>query len=157
MVRRSLRQACRRYEIRVDTAFAEVVEGCADPARPHGWIDDQMRAAYVQLHHAGFAHSVETWSGGELVGGSTAWLSAGCSRASPCSAGLGTRRRSPSWPSPTACGDDHPRLIDVQWATPHLRSLGVTEIPRRDYLLRLRELLACPPPALFGFSQAQPP
>ena len=69
MVRRSLRQACRRYEIRVDTAFAEVVEGCADPARPHGWIDDQMRAAYVQLHHAGFAHSVETWSGGELVGG----------------------------------------------------------------------------------------
>ena len=58
IVSRSLRRSCRRYEIRVDTAFARVVDGCADLARPHGWIDDQMRAAYVRLHHAGFAHSV---------------------------------------------------------------------------------------------------
>ena len=157
IVRRSLHQACRHYEIRVDTAFAEVVEGCADPARPQGWIDDQMRAAYVQLHRAGFAHSVETWSGGELVGGlygvAIGGLFAGES--------MFHQARDASKVALVALADglrdDHPRLIDVQWATPHLRSLGVTEIPRRNYLRRLRELLACPLPALFGFSQAQPP
>ena len=157
IVRRSLRQACRRFEIRVDTAFAEVVEACADPARPHGWIDDQMRAAYVRLHRAGMAHSIEAWSNGELVGGlygvSIGGLFAGES--------MFYRSRDASKVALVALVDGlrdrYRRLIDVQWATPHLCSLGATEIPRRDYLLRLPELLASPPPALFESSQAQPP
>ncbi|MDE0666975.1 MAG: leucyl/phenylalanyl-tRNA--protein transferase [Acidimicrobiaceae bacterium] len=150
IVRRSLRQACRRYEIRVDTAFAEVVEGCADPSRPHGWIDEQMRTAYVRMHREGFAHSVEAWSGGELAGGlygvalgglfageSMFYRSRDASKAALVALAAGLR-------------DGQPRLIDVQWATPHLRSLGVSAIPRPDYLQRLGELLASPPPALFG-------
>lgn len=149
VVHRSLRQACRRYEIRVDTAFAEVVEGCADPARPHGWIDEQMRTAYVRLHREGFAHSVEAWSGGELVGGlygvSMGGLFAGES--------MFFRARDASKVALVALAeglcDGHRRLIDVQWATPHMRSLGVVAIPRRDYLLRLPELLASPAPAMF--------
>ena len=149
IVSRSLRQACRRYEIRVDTAFAEVVEGCADPSRPHGWIDEQMRTAYVRLHREGFAHSVEAWSGGELAGGlygvalgglfageSMFYRSRDASKAALVALAAGLR-------------DGKPRLIDVQWATPHLRSLGVSAIPRQDYLQRLGELLASPPPALF--------
>ena len=150
IVHRSLRQACRRFEIRTDTAFAEVVEGCADPVRPHGWIDDQMRAAYVRLHHAGLAHSVEAWSDGELAGGlygvALGGLFAGES--------MFYRVRDASKVALAALAeglrDGHPRLIDVQWATPHLVSLGVTTIPRQDYLRRLPELLAAPTSALFG-------
>jgi len=157
VVSRSLRQSCRRYEIRVDTAFSEVVEGCADPARPHGWIDDQMRVAYTRLHFAGFAHSVEAWSGDELVGGlygvAIGGLFAGES--------MFYRSRDASKVALVALAaglsDGHPRLIDVQWATPHLCSFGVSAIPRQHYLVRLPELLASPTPALFGSSQAQPP
>ena len=149
IVHRSLRQACRRYEVQVDTAFAEVVAGCADPARPHGWIDAQMLDAYLRLHHQGFAHSVEAWRGGELVGGlygvAIGGLFAGES--------MFFRARDASKVALLALvdglRDGHPRLIDVQWATPHLRSLGVAPIPRQDYLLRLPELLESPPPALF--------
>ncbi len=152
IVHRSLRQARRRYEIRIDTAFAAVVSGCADPARPHGWIDDQMQAAYVQLHREGFAHSVEAWSGGRLAGGlygvALGGLFAGES--------MFYRSRDASKVALVALAeglcDGHRRLIDVQWATPHLRSLGVAAIPRQDYLRRLRELLESPPPRLFALS-----
>ena len=157
IVRRSLRRSCRRYEIRVDTAFADVVTACADPGRPHGWIDSQMRAAYVRLHRAGFAHSVEAWSGDELVGGlygvAIGGLFAGES--------MFYRRRDASKVALVALvdglRDGCRRLIDVQWPTPHLYSLGVGVIPRNEYLRRLPRLLASPPPAVFGAGQAQPP
>ena len=68
-VSRSLRQSVRRMEIRVDTAFAEVVAACADPSRDSGWIDDDIVEAYTVLHELGWAHSVEAWVDGELVGG----------------------------------------------------------------------------------------
>src|SRR5215218_4302416 len=58
---RSLRRSCRRYAVTVDTAFAEVVAGCADPARPHGWISADIRRAYHALSELGWAHSVEAW------------------------------------------------------------------------------------------------
>ena len=60
-VSRSLRRSQRRFEIRVDTAFVDVMRGCADPRRPHGWIDKKFVAAYSELHELGWAHSVETW------------------------------------------------------------------------------------------------
>ena len=149
VVHRSLRRACRRFEVRVDTAFAAVVEGCADPARPHGWIDSQMRAAYLDLHHAGFAHSVETWRGDELVGGlygvAVGGLFAGES--------MFHRTRDASKVALVALAaglrDDHLRLIDVQWLTTHLHSLGAEAIPRRQYLGWLPTLLAAPVPEMF--------
>ena len=149
IVHRSLRQACRRFEVRVNTVFGEVVDGCADPTRPQGWIDARMRAAYVRFHHAGFAHSVEAWCDDELVGGlygvAIGGLFAGES--------MFYRARDASKVALVALADGlcdgHPRLIDVQWATPHLRSLGVRAIPRHQYLRRLPELLESPPPSLF--------
>ena len=68
-VTRSMRQSARQFEIRVDTAFADVVAGCADPGREGGWIDDQIVTAYSELHRLGWAHSVEAWRDGELAGG----------------------------------------------------------------------------------------
>lgn len=156
IVHRSLRQACRRFEVRVDTAFAEVVNGCADPARPHGWIDAQMQAAYVRLHREGLAHSVEAWRHDELVGGlygvAIGGLFAGES--------MFYRARDASKVALVALAaglsDGLPRLIDVQWATPHLRSLGVQAIPRSQYLRLLPELLESPDPALFTTASDRP-
>ncbi|MGH9184756.1 MAG: leucyl/phenylalanyl-tRNA--protein transferase, partial [Acidimicrobiales bacterium] len=70
-VSRSLRRSCRRFEIRVDTAFHDVLAGCADQTRPHGWITPAIRKAYLGLHRLGWAHSVEAWSldTGALAGG----------------------------------------------------------------------------------------
>ena len=70
IVSRSLRRSCRRYEVRFDTRFREVMERCADPGRPHGWITPAFVDAYDELHRLGWAHSVETYLDGHLVGGS---------------------------------------------------------------------------------------
>ena len=138
-VTRSLRQSARRLEVRVDTAFTAVVRACADPAREGGWIDDRFVAAYSRLHELGIAHSVETWLDDELVGGlygvSLGGFFAGESmfhRARDASKvallGLVELLRRDGRPE---------RLLDVQWSTPHLASLGVVEVPRSAYLTRL--------------------
>ena len=69
LVSQSLRRSARDFEIRVDTAFAEVVDACGDPIAAAGWIDGDIRAAYLRLHELGWAHSVEAWRDGRLVGG----------------------------------------------------------------------------------------
>ena len=148
-VTRSLAKSRRRMEIRVDTAFDEVVRACADPSRDGGWIDEDIVAAYAELHRLGWAHSVETWVGGELVGGlygvATGGLFAGESmfhRARDASkvalAGL-----------VELLSDEYAdaRVLDVQWRTPHLAALGVTQVSRAEYVRRLRAALQVPLPA----------
>src|SRR5687767_10107960 len=69
-VSRTLRRTRRRFVIRVDTAFEDVIDACADPRRPHGWINADIRRAYVRLHELGWAHSVEAYDAdGVLAGG----------------------------------------------------------------------------------------
>lgn len=149
---RSLRQATRRYEVRVDDAFADVVAGCADPSRDGSWIDAEIAAAYVELHRLGWAHSVEAWLDGELVGGlygvAIGGLFAGES--------MFSRRRDASKVALVGLvellQDEHAdrRLLDTQWQTEHLASLGVLEVPRSEYLARLAVALRLPLPAAFG-------
>ncbi len=137
---RSLRRSRRRFSITVDHAFEAVMRGCADPARPSGWIDDGFVAAYGRLHELGWAHSVEVWIPGReddpdgLVGGlygvAIGGLFAGESmfhRARDASkvAFAETVER---------LGAGGGELFDVQWCTPHLRSLGAIEVPRAVYL-----------------------
>lgn len=148
-VSRSLRRSVRRFEVRVDTAFDEVVASCADPGRDGRWITREVAGAYGALHRLGLAHSVETWLDGRLAGGlygvAVGGLFAGESmfhRVTDASkaalvALVGLLR-----------ADDEPaRLLDVQWRTDHLASLGVVEVPREEYLRRLRAALAVPPPS----------
>jgi leucyl/phenylalanyl-tRNA---protein transferase len=146
-VSRSLRRSLRRFEVRVDTAFADVVAGCADPRRDGRWITPDIREAYTVLHHLGWAHSVETWVDGRLVGGlygvAVGGLFAGESmfhHATDASkaALVGLVELM------TADGDSR-RLLDVQWRTPHLATLGVVELPRAEYLRRLALALEAPP------------
>lgn len=145
-VSRSLAQSCRRFTVTFDTCFEHVMRACADPRRPQGWITEDFIDAYVELHVLGFAHSVEVWREEELVGGlygvEIGGLFAGESmfhRARDASkvalVALVTRLR----------GCPGRRIIDVQWSTSHLASLGVTEISRTEYLARLPELTAQAP------------
>jgi leucyl/phenylalanyl-tRNA--protein transferase len=139
-VSRSLRKACARHEVRVDTAFGAVLDACADPRRPHGWINGAIRDAYLRLHELGWAHSVETWTpDGELVGGlygvGIGGLFAGES--------MFHRRTDASKVALVGLVERlvaaDATLLDVQWTTDHLRSLGAVDVSRDDYLKLLAE------------------
>lgn len=146
-VSRSLRKSCRRFDIRVDTAFDDVIRGCADPSRPSGWIDDEFIAAYTRLHELGWVHSVEAWTrdaapklAGGLYGVAIGALFAAESMFhTKTDAGkvavvaLTHRLRS---------GDG--TLLDVQWATDHLETLGAQEIPRTEYLQLVKQATSRP-------------
>ncbi|MBZ5735626.1 leucyl/phenylalanyl-tRNA--protein transferase [Nocardioides sp. TRM66260-LWL] len=150
-VSRSLRRACRDFDVRLDTAFDDVVAGCSDPSRDGAWIDDRIALAYGHLHRLGWAHSVEAWRDGELVGGlygvAIGGLFAGES--------MFHRERDASKVALVglveALRDEHAdaRLLDVQWRTDHLASLGVVEIPRAEYLTRLSQATGLPLPGPF--------
>ena len=148
-VSRSLRASQRRYRVTIDAAFDEVVAGCADQPRAHGWITPSFRSAYAKMHRQGHAHSVEVWRGDELVGGlygvEIGGLFAGES--------MFHRARDASKVALVALvdalggetGAREGRLLDVQWATPHLETLGVVAIPRAEYLRRLALARELPP------------
>ena len=144
-VSRSLARTMRnaRFEVRADTAFDEVVEGCRQPRRREfgTWITDAMADAYAALHRAGFAHSVETWLDGELVGGlygvalGRAFFGESMfTRVSDASkvALVALARQLEHW----GFG-----VIDCQMNTAHLASFGAREIPRAEFTRRLRELV----------------
>jgi len=145
---RSLRRSLRQFEMRVDTAFDEVLAACADPSRDGRWITPEIVDAYTELHALGWAHSIETWRDGELVGGlyglAIGGLFAGESmfhRATDASKAAVLAMAGFVF----ADGDPR-RMIDVQWATDHLRTLGIVSISRADYLERLDAALDVPPP-----------
>ncbi len=144
-VTRSLRQSMKRFTVTVDQAFVDVMRACADERREAVWITDEFVATYTRLHEMGWAHSVEVWRDAELVGGlygvEIGGLFAGESmfhRVRDASKAalveLVTRL--------SADGGD--RLLDVQWRTEHLATLGVVEIPRTEYLRRLERALLLP-------------
>lgn len=150
-VSRSLRRSLRDFEIRVDTAFSEVIEACADPTRPHGWIDRRVREAYEGLHALGWAHSVEAWQDDRLVGGLYGLALGGLFAGESMFHRVRDASKAALVGLVDVLRDDHAeaRLIDVQWQTPHLETLGVRELARDDYLARLDDLLAVPLPAVF--------
>jgi leucyl/phenylalanyl-tRNA--protein transferase len=132
-VSRSLRRSVRRFDATVNQAFDQVLAGCADPSRPMGWIDQRIARAYTRLHRMGWVHSVEVWDDEGLAGGlygvAIGGLFAGES--------MFHRRRDASKVALVhlvdLVGIDDANLIDVQWLTPHLASLGAEECSRRQY------------------------
>ena len=154
-VTRSLRSSTRKFDIRIDTAFESVIDACADPGRAGRWINDDIRAAYVRLHHLGWAHSVEAWSradgtlAGGLYGVTVGGLFAGES--------MFHRVADASKVALVALvdvlrGDGEQgagRVLDVQWQTKHLASLGAIEIARSQYLRLLDATLALALPPAF--------
>lgn len=146
LISRSLHKSRKRFEIRVDTAFDEVVAACADPRREGSWINNAIATAYGRLHQMGWAHSVEAWSldDGSLAGGlygvAIGGLFAGesmfhwrtdaskvalCELVERMDAGGG-------------------QLLDCQWQTKHLASLGCINVRREEYLARLTPAVEAP-------------
>lgn len=149
-VTRSMRASAKHYRVTIDQAFSAVLARCADPARPYGWIDSNIASVYTELHRRGVAHSVETWdSAGRLVGGlygiALGGLFAGESMFHDPQYG-----RDASKVALMALVDllddgfQQRRVIDVQWRTDHLASLGVIEVDREEYLGLLDEALEVP-------------
>jgi leucyl/phenylalanyl-tRNA--protein transferase len=146
-ISRSLAKSVRNkgYEVRIDTAFDRVLAGCAD--REEGtWLGRAMRAAYLALHRAGFAHSFETWLGAELVGGlygvalgrmfyGESMFSRATDASKVALVSLVGELKARGFP-----------LIDCQMHTPLLASLGAREIPRRAFLRALEPLVNYPAP-----------
>ncbi len=133
-LRRRLKR--REFEIRIDQSFEEVMRACAE--RDETWINEEIVESYVELHHRGAAHSVEAWQNGELAGGLYGVAQGGAffgesmfHRVTDASKialhALVERLRARGF-----------TLLDTQWITPHLRTLGAFEIPRSVY----RQLLA---------------
>ena len=137
----SLRKSCRRFDIGVDTRFSDVMRACADPRRPHGWINDDFVDAYAELHRRGWAHSVEVISGGELVGGIYG-VHIGGFFAGESMFHTRTDASKVALVALVALLQASGfRLFDVQWTTPHLTGLGAIDVPRAEYLRMLAAAL----------------
>jgi leucyl/phenylalanyl-tRNA--protein transferase len=146
---RSLCAVIRRgtFEVRLDTAFADVIRACAETKRRHEegtWITPEVQSAYTTLHEIGYAHSIESWSDGELVGGLYGLLIGRCFFGES----MFSRRTDASKVALAALVEhlnklDVP-LIDCQVTSAHLLSLGAREIPRAEFLRRLKEALEYP-------------
>lgn len=159
-VSRSLRRSVERAAVTVDTAFDDVVAGCASPDREGAWIGADFAAAYGELHRLGWAHSVEVWSrDGDLAGGlygvAVGGLFAGES--------MFHRETDASKVALVhlvrllATDEPERRLLDVQWLTPHLATLGAVQVPRRRYLRLLRQALTLPRPVALDRPDAASP
>ncbi|HTO53264.1 MAG TPA: leucyl/phenylalanyl-tRNA--protein transferase [Myxococcota bacterium] len=135
------------FEIRSDTSFESVIRACSEPRpdRSETWLDERLIRAYVELHERGFAHSVEAWRDGALVGGlygvhiGAAFFgesmfsrpeAGGRDSSKVCLAVLVEKLRAARF-----------HLLDTQFVTPHLARFGCVEIPRDQYLERLEEAL----------------
>ena len=137
VVSRSLRASCRRFEVRYDTAFTEVMRRCGDPRRPHGWITEDFVQAYTLLHEMGWAHSVETWHDGELVGGLYGLLIGRFFAGESMFHTATDASKVAMVGTVAALQTVGATLFDVQWSTPHLASMGVVDVSRVDYLRML--------------------
>ena len=147
---RSLRRTLRkgRAQVRLDGDFPAVIRACASTSRKGQsgtWISDPMQAAYCRLHELGYAHSVETWLDGKLVGGlyglaigkmfyGESMFSHATDASKIALAHLARFLETRGF-----------GLIDCQMNTAHLASLGAREIPRREFIARLRALTATAP------------
>jgi leucyl/phenylalanyl-tRNA--protein transferase len=141
-LKRTLRAG--QYEVRVDTAFDAVMRGCAEPTelRPKTWINEEIFRLYGALHEQGYAHSVEAWRAGELVGGlygvalrgvffGESMFSRSADASKVALVHLVARLLKGGF-----------RLLDTQFVTDHLRRFGAVEIPRADYHRQLERALA---------------
>lgn len=136
-VSRSLRRSMRRFDLRMDTAFTEVVRACGDPSRPGRWITEAIVDAYTLLHDLGWGHSVDVYLDGRLVGGLYGV------RIDRLFAGEAMFHHATDASKAAMVGlvewlaAEGVELFDVQWLTPHLASMGAIEVSRQDYLARL--------------------
>ena len=136
-----LKRALKRpgWDLRTDTAFDEVVGACA--AREETWITPLIRRAYRELFAAGHAHSVEIWRDGELAGGLYGVAIGGAFFGESMFHRITDASKVALWHLVRILREGGFTLLDTQWTTDHLDQFGAIEIPREEYLDRLRAAL----------------
>ncbi|MEO6120553.1 MAG: leucyl/phenylalanyl-tRNA--protein transferase [Acidimicrobiales bacterium] len=155
-ISRSLRRSCRRFTVTVDTAFDRVIAACAEPRGDGEWITPPIQSAYRRLHELGWAHSVECWAGppssssSELVGGLYGVAIGGLFAGESMFHRAADASKVALVALVELLGPSDGSLLDVQWCTPHLASLGVVEVSRAGYRRMLVAALRRPLPAVFG-------
>ncbi len=142
-ITRSLRQSARRFDLRVNTCFEQVIRACADPSREDGWITEEFITAYRRLHEMGWAHSVEVFDrAGQLAGGLYGVRIDGVFAGES----MFHHQRDASKVALMALVElmnaSGLALLDVQWRTEHLASLGAIAVSRAEYLDRLSAALS---------------
>lgn len=146
-ISRSLRRSTRTFQVSVDADFHGVIEGCADPERVDGWITPEFVEAYSELHDLGWAHSVEVWDNdGNLVGGLYGVAIGGLFAGESMFHRVSDASKVALVHLVVVMNRGRGRLLDVQWSTQHLESLGAVVIGREAYLERLPHALAGPDP-----------
>ena len=146
VVSRSLRQSTRRYLVSVDEDFEGVIRGCAEADRPNSWITDEFVAAYTELQRLGWAHSVEVWdTDWDLVGGLYG-VAIGGLFAGESMFHVARDASKVALVHLVVMMNQGGSLLDVQWQTTHLESMGAVVIGRDEYLRRLPQALAVPGP-----------
>jgi leucyl/phenylalanyl-tRNA--protein transferase len=145
-VSRSLRTVRKKFKVTVDRDFEAVIRACGNPDRESGWINEDVICAFVELHNLGVAHSIEVWDqtdqlagglygieiGGIFAGESMFHVAKNASKVALAHLG-------------EVLNDGKGRLIDTQWMTSHLKSMGAKPIERGEYCAILPKLLEIPP------------
>jgi leucyl/phenylalanyl-tRNA---protein transferase len=144
-ISKSLRRSASRFEVRFDSCFDRVIRACANPSRPDGWINTAFIAAYTKLHELGWAHSVEVFDRtGELAGGLYGVRVDGLFSGES----MFHLQRDASKVAliflVNLMQDEGMELLDVQWCTDHLASLGAVAVPRAEYLARVAHAMSVP-------------
>jgi leucyl/phenylalanyl-tRNA--protein transferase len=141
-VTRSLKQSAKRYEVRVDTCFGDVIRQCANPSRPSGWITPVFIDAYTRLHELGWAHSVEAFDReGTLAGGLYGIRIDGFFAGESMFQVQRDASKVALLALVDLMRDSKMILLDVQWRTDHLASLGAIDVSRASYLAQLAAAL----------------
>lgn len=145
---RSTRQSAKNYSVTFNQQFRQVVTECGDPLRPDGWINQDVIDGYTRLHELGHAHSVEVWQYDRLVGGLYGVVIGGIFAGES----MFHKATNASKVALAALGDvlndGKGRVIDSQWMTHHLKSLGATSMQRPKYADLVQELAHIPPPRI---------
>ena len=146
-ISKSLQKSMKKFHVSFDQAFDQVIDGCGDDKRPQGWINKEIKIAYKKLFELGYVHSVEVWNKkDELVGGlygvEVNGLFAGESMFHKQTDASKTAMVYLVNQLKEAGGE---RIFDVQWQTPHLKSMGVIKISRAKYISLLPEVMNTTP------------
>ncbi len=132
----------RALEIRIDTSFLEVMQGCAE--REDTWINQEIIQSYTRLHELGWAHSVEAWSANELVGGLYGVAIGAAFFGESMFHRVTGASKIALWALVERMQEQRYALLDTQWITPHLQQFGAREISRKLYLHLLRQAIDLP-------------
>ncbi|NNN18726.1 MAG: leucyl/phenylalanyl-tRNA--protein transferase [Acidimicrobiaceae bacterium] len=159
-VSRSLRNSIGKFTYSVDLAFREVIANCADPQRPGTWITEEIKDAYTRLHELGWAHSFEVWTGDgenkDLVGGLYGVAIGGLFAGESMFHKQTDASKAALFVLVSKMADQGGALIDLQWLTDHLASLGGKEITGIEYLQMLEDVISLPLPRIFKESYSGP-